>query len=352
MGRVLFQWSLGVGCFALALEILFRVLPVSTSTASGYYVDPVILSYPPHHRWTMATGWDLRNAQHLESNNYGFVSANDFVRDSQSVALIGDSFVEASMLEPNDRPGAQLESQLRSRTVFTLGAPGSALLDYAERIRLVHQQFETENFVILMERSDVRQSICGSGNVHGPCIDAATLQPELQIKAAPDLAKRLLRNSALAQYLISQLKLDPAALVAELAQLTRSVFSSDPGSPRTQGDVRTTPARDTLASSHAVTQLFFDRVKPYLGKGRLIFVVDCDRSAVYAGNVAVDPERTRFIQAARAMGATVIDLEPLFVQHYKSSPLKFDVGPYDGHLNALGVRIAMTAAAKELAQSR
>jgi hypothetical protein len=30
--------------------------------------------------------------------------------------------------------------------------------------------------------------------------------------------------------------------------------------------------------------------------------------------------------------------------------MQFDVGPYDGHLNPLGVQLAMDAAAKELAR--
>ena len=56
-------WFMGVGAALLMLELLFRLLPVSTSTETAYNTDPLILNYPPYHRWTAATGWDLRNAQ-------------------------------------------------------------------------------------------------------------------------------------------------------------------------------------------------------------------------------------------------------------------------------------------------
>ena len=78
-------------------------VPVSTSTLTGYYIDPEILTYPPQHQWQVATGWDLRNPRALHSNNFGFVSAHDFVRDETAIALIGDSYVESSMLAASDR---------------------------------------------------------------------------------------------------------------------------------------------------------------------------------------------------------------------------------------------------------
>ena len=42
---------LGVLAMLLAAELLLRALPVSTATMTGYYLDPVISSYPPGHAW-------------------------------------------------------------------------------------------------------------------------------------------------------------------------------------------------------------------------------------------------------------------------------------------------------------
>lgn len=99
----------------------------------------------------------------------------------------------------------------------------------------------------------------------------------------------------------------------------------------------------------AVTNAFFARVKPHV-TGQLVIVIDSDRRAMYQGQMNPDPARTRFIHLARAAGAIVIDSEPLFRAHLAQSPLRLDVGPYDGHLNALGVGLIAQAAAGALNQ--
>jgi len=58
--------------------------------------------------------------------------------------------------------GAQLERELSGRPVYTMGSPGSSLLDYAERMRFAHDRFGIVDFVLLVERGDVRQALCGS----------------------------------------------------------------------------------------------------------------------------------------------------------------------------------------------
>jgi len=328
----------GVAGLLLLLELLFRPLPVSTSTETGYYTDPLILTYPANHRWTVATGWDLRNPQQLQANNAGYAASRDFVRDANAVALIGDSFIEASMLPAKDRPGAQLERTLGTRPVYAMGNPGTALLDYAERIRFAHDNFGVKDFVILMERGDVKQSLCGSGNVNGPCLDAQTLAPRVETIAPPGTAKKIFRHSALAQYVFGQLKFSPQKLMAQ-------AFPSapKPAPPATAAPQEVPPYVDV------VTAAFFARIKPYT-QGKLVIVIDSDRRALAAGQVKPDPVRARFMALARATGATVVDTEPLFKAHFAQSPLSLDVGPYDAHLNALGVHLVTQAAAKALLQ--
>ena len=347
MARAIAWWLVGAcGCL-LVLELLFRLLPVSTSTETAYYTDPLILGYPPHHRWTASTGWDLRNAQTLSANNLGYVASRDFGRDAHAVALIGDSYVEASMLGPADRPGAQLERALGTRPVYAMGSPGTALLDYAERIRFAHEQLGVRDFVILMERGDVRQSLCGSGNVHGPCLEPRTRAPRIETLAPAGALKRLVRQSALAQYLFSQLKFSPQKL---WRQAFADAHPPVTGAPSAVVAAVTTPSRDrvdAVADIDAVAQTFFARVNPHV-VGRLIIVVDADRRALYAGQVTLDPERERFMHLARAAGATLIDAQPLIQAHLAQSRLKLDVGPYDGHLNALGVNLLVRAAAQAL----
>lgn len=345
MLRVFTLWLFGVLATVLALELLCRVLPVSTSTDTGYYTDPVILTYPPRHEWVASTGWDLRNAQHMVANNLGYAAHRDFVRDERAVALIGDSFVEASMLLASDRPGVQLERWLGTQPVYALGGPGTALLDYAERIRYAHEKLGVRDFVIMMERGDVVQSLCGSGNVNGPCLDRHTLAPRIETLAPASAAKRLLRHSALAQYLVSQLRFSSASLVASLKPIWLTVAHPEPEpQPATS---MASGATDESRVVDTVAKIFFDRIRPHV-QGTLVIALDSDRNAFYSGKPNPDKGRERFIYLARKAGAVVVDTQPIFAEHVAHSPLRLEVGPHDGHLNPLAIGLVTHAAARAL----
>jgi len=346
MARSLYTFLLGVAALLIAAEGVLRLLPVSTATMTGYHHDAEVLTYPSHHTWQVSTGWDLRNPQAMASNNWGFVAPFDFVPEARAVALIGDSYVEASMLRANDRPGAQLQGLLgKGRSVYALGSPGTALLDYAQRVRLAAVKFGIRDFILLLEATDARQSLCGSGNVHSQCLDPERLTRRTERKPEAGSLKRIARHSALAQYVAGQLKFRPAELVR--ATLTRQ--TPDHGGVSRGASVAHEPlAAEDIARArlvaNTVVDAFFADAQPYL-LGRLVVVVDGNRDGPRARHGLVDIERQAMIDRLRMNGAVVVDLEPLFAMHAAGSARRLDVGPYDGHLNALGVEIAMKAAA-------
>jgi hypothetical protein len=337
MKRAFGYFLVGILCSVIALEIAFRILPVSTSTQIGYYIDPVILTYPPHHEFTTATGWDLRNAQRHRSNNYGFLTSRDFVRDPGAIALIGDSYVEASMLPEADRLGGKLQQLLPARSIYVLGGPGSNLLDYAERVRFAAARFQVSDFVILVERGDVRQVLCGSGNIHGPCLDPTTLSPKIEKLPSPGPAKNVIRHSALAQYVFAQLKVDPAALLTQVKEaLTRA--ATRPAEARAQA-LFVGPADVPLATVDLIVDTFFQNIRRY-GVARVVLIFDCKRDALSSGKSASDPVRDRFMQRAAEYGATVIDTESHFRRFVEKAGLSLAVAPTDAHWNREANRLA------------
>jgi hypothetical protein len=123
-----------------------------------------------------------------------------------------------------------------------MGSAGTALLDYAERIRFAHEQFGVRDFVVLLERTDVAQALCGSGNVTSQCLDPKTLSPRTEFVVPASPLKRALRESALAQYLASQLKILPAKLAQQI--FTRSM----PAEPATHLAPESATSPPTLPS--------------------------------------------------------------------------------------------------------
>jgi len=332
----------GIGIALVALELLFRLLPVSTSTSAGYYIDPLILTYPPGHPFTTSSGWNLQRPQRHRANNFGFVADHDFVRNPEAIALIGDSFVEASMLPPRERLAAQLESKLGARPVYAMGAPGTALLDYAERVRFASQRFAIHDFVLLLEHGDIAQSLCGSGNVNAECLDRKTLDPRVEKLPTPGAAKRLLREFALPQYLFSQLKLDPQHWAATL--FTRKRNAPPATASRPTGAAGGAPPATALLGAGSlrdpffiepeaidrVLSEFFTRVKPYRNGGKLVLILTGDAPAG-------DPVRDKLIAAAKANDAEVFLAGPPLQEATRNTGMSMRVAPRDAHMNGIAL---------------
>jgi hypothetical protein len=332
----------GIGVALVALELLFRLLPVSTSTSAGYYIDPLILTYPPGHPFTTSSGWNLQRPQRHRANNFGFVADHDFVRNAEAIALIGDSFVEASMLPARERLAAQLESKLGTRPVYAMGAPGTALLDYAERVRFASQRFAIHDFVLLLEHGDIAQSLCGSGNVNAECLDRKTLDPRVEKLPTPGAAKRLLREFALPQYLFSQLKLDPQHWAATL--FTRKRNAPPATASRPTGAAGGAPPATALLGAGSlrdpffiepeaidrVLSEFFTRVKPYRNGGKLVLILTGDAPAG-------DPVRDKLIAAAKANDAEVFLAGPPLQDATRNTGMSMRVAPRDAHMNGIAL---------------
>lgn len=327
------------GCAALvsAAELILRLLPVSTSTSTGYYIDPLIRTYPPHRTFTVSTGWDLRNARHHVANNYGFLDTEDFSRGTDAVAVIGDSHVEANMLKAEDTLATQLKRRLAGRETHAMGAPGTSLLDYAERIRFATTVLGVRDVVLFLERGDVVQAICGSGNIAARCISRESLKPVTVLLPAQGHLKRILSRSAFLQYLYSQLKFDPGAVKSSI----RTYFGAQGARlfPRKDERKVTAPPQDPPQEQvAAVVERFMDAVRKY--KPRTLIVLYYGGSGARP-NAPMDTLR----DAVVAENAAFVDLSGMLADAEKSAGLSVHVSPSDPHLNRIGLGLAADVAA-------
>jgi hypothetical protein len=334
MKRQLLLFVMGTVAVLAFMEALFRILPGPTATRSGYYIHPLILTYPASHCFTVATGWDLKNSQYNCANNLGFLADRDFVYDPRAIALIGDSFVEANMLPSHKRLATQLEAKLVDTPVYSFGGPGSSLLDYAERAKFSAEKFGTRSFVFILSRADVREAVCGSGNIHGPCIDAQTLLPRIEIQSPPSLFKRFLRESSLAQYIFSQLRFD-------ISKIVGNFFPKE--SKEKTGSNQALP----LLASQQVVFNFFKQLST-ITNAQFIFLIDADRAHL-SDQLATESNELKFFKsAAHAIHATVLDPTSLFREYVETSGQILEIGPYDGHWNGDAIQLVAELITKNL----
>jgi hypothetical protein len=344
--QFLYRLALGIIGALFTAEIVLRFLPVSTSTETGYYITPSIMTYPAHHQFVMATGWNLSNAHLYRTNNYGFLTRLDFLPNPKAIALIGDSYVEANMLLEDDRLNKQLEDKLKNRPIYALGGPGSSLMDYSERARFAQEHLRIRDFVFIIELGDVRQTLCGSGNIHGPCIDPVTFSLRSETKIIKlSLAKKILRQSALAQYLFSQLRLKPEELQKILFENTTPEKTKTPATSSQQ--LKAQEDLSPIVVDHVVSA--FLSSLPKIKGGRLILVLDSYRDYLTDTNPIQTPVRDRFIQLAQQAGIEVIDPNPIFNAFSHKTGLSLSVSPTDGHWNRLAHGLIANAIANQLA---
>lgn len=322
----------------LGLEALLQVLPVSTYTDTGYHIDPRIVTYRPGHEFRVSWGWNLESPLRQRANNLGFLSERDFTPDPEALGLIGDSFVDASMLPAGERVGDQVQRVIGARPVYAMGGPGSSLLDYAERLRYAAEKLSVRDFVLVLETGDIKQVYCGSGNIHAPCLDRVSGEARIETQAPPSALKRVLRHSAFLQYMLGHLRFDPLARM-------RRAFGPAPASAPATG--RSYWAGMTEADIDRIVGEFFTRIAPHR-HGRLVFVLDSDRLAANRGETAPDPMRAHLIAVLRSRGAEVIDLAPVFEKHVRETGFHLEVSPHDGHWNRLATRLVAEAIGRTL----
>ena len=96
--------------------------------------------------------------------------------------------------------------------------------------------------------------------------------------------------------------------------------------------------------SRAVVDQFFKNLSLIIGSKPVLFLVDADRESIYPGtsndNSFFSKVRKYFID--RACDYEVVDMYPIFLDHYRIHKAKFEF-PTDGHWNELGHRLAADA---------
>jgi hypothetical protein len=111
------------------------------------------------------------------------------------------------------------------------------------------------------------------------------------------------------------------------------------------GNVSADVGSQRLKDSMMAVDEFFRVLPDYsdLSEDKIQFVVDGMRPNLYstdgmrrANGSYFESMRVYFIEQARKIGYAVIDMQPVFVDHYKENGKRFEFYPVDAHWNALG----------------
>jgi len=221
----------------------------------------------------------------------------------------------------------QLENKRNGAPVFSLGIPGSSLFDYLERVRFAYDKLDIRKFWIVVERADVRQSLCEHAAYTDVCLD---IDGELLRKKKPprDPLRDILARSALLQYFVGVLRLSPKALIESISR---------PALPNVETSIVTIAGKSSSTSLSSVEDEVIERFFRELSSFSSIkvgVVIDPRLDHLDRDDEFIDPALESVYRQAIAAGITVVHPFRDLKQYSDLTGLEMRVGPYDGHWNA------------------
>ncbi len=348
--------SLMIGLMGILvlLEVMLHILPVH----EGTHRLPVnekqpIVRFEPNRRFVWSQGWNFSIVNQVNVNNFGFVNDIDYQIEATDplLAFIGDSFVEALMVPFNQTCAGRVASEVAEKgRVYTFAVGGAPLSQYLAYARYARDTFHPESLVLVIIDNDYDESLLQYRWLPGNHHFARGSDGEFVLERVDyevSLLKKIFRNSALARYLMHNLK-----VVDTLQRVYRSLTSTEslPGDS-TVGSVDV----QRIAESREAIDQFFALLPAYSGiePGRIVFVMDGMRPQLYDEKSVTQTEgsyidlmRRHFVAGAAAGGYELIDLHPVFTEDFKQHREFFEY-PHDAHWNPRGHRLCF----EELAQS-
>ena len=342
---------------AATVELTFWVLPIREE---GPRLPPDgdnhLARFRPNESWRYAAGWDFFIVNDVRTNNAGWVSDIDYYRDADTplLAFVGDSYVEGDHLEWGDtchgRLAQLLEEEIRVYSFGMNAAPLSQHLAYAEHAR---DAYRPSALVIPIIDNDFDRSLRRFQRPRLHHIFFAFEETRdgglvLAPPKAPPRDEPASAVSALRRWVSERSRF--LRYRSNHVVLTRAIINEERYRNVSQPSddfIWTHPATadpDRLTASRRAVDAFLQMLPERSGlhPRRVVFVVDGIRPFRYTegwehrweGSYH-DAMRRYFISEARADGYQVIDMHPVFVDHYRLHEQPFN-WLRDIHWNTLG----------------
>lgn len=334
----------GILLSIILLEAIFRVLPVRDSlmTLPVNSANPVIRFKEDRDViWSRGANFSIVTRKHV--NNYGFLNDQNYSPEDKDplLAIIGDSYVEASQVENSSSMHGILSQEAAGKgRIYSFGASGSPLSTYLAYADYAAKEFHVNALVFIIVGNDFDESLTRYKNTPGfhYFSDVSDRLDLVRIDYQPTLIKRLARRSALVRYMELNVQMNWQSIM--------NTFDNDAGETDEEfiGNTRSAFDEDRISDSKRVVDSFFEELplQTGLGNDKILFVIDGMRPHLYNPTTLIkadgsyfDLMRKYFIRVAVNKGYELIDMQPVFIEKHESEGMQFEF-PSDGHWNEAG----------------
>jgi hypothetical protein len=329
----------------ILLEVIFRFLPVSDSfgtTISNY--DKPVMHFKKNFLVQRQTGFNFKHVVMKKTNNYGYFTDVKFEKNNKKnkIAIIGDSFVEASQVKNIDTFHGLLNSSTLEFSYYPIAVSGAPLSQYLLFAEFATKEFNPIGYIFTIIANDFDESWLKFKNTPG--FQHFDLEGNLQIVGySESKTKEILSKSALVRYLFLDLKIFyQFAEILNKKNYNYKIFAQN---ALNEKEIKV----DKKIFSEKAVDIFFVELKKITKEKPVLFILDGDRDSIYEGKKKRNYED--FKQSAfqyfinnkkKYSNYFIIDLQNIFYENWIENNIRFDYF-YDAHWNEHGHNIVFNS---------
>ncbi len=325
------------------LEVVLNFFPVNEGLrAQKVNKENSIFKFKPGRISQYSKHWNFDITNKVIINNDGFVSSHNYYYNVKTplLSIIGDSYVEALMV-PTEQTVTYLtnfEAQKYGGRVYSFAASGAGLAQHMAWANYAQIKFKPDSFIFVIIANDFEESLASYSSSPGfhrfKKISPSKWEMVLS-EYEPSLLRLILRNSKLAMYLITNLK------VHSLFNFSLSLGKLDRREVYV-GNYNANVDKMFWEESKWATKIYLDNISDWAGVSpkKISFIIDGVRPQLYKNEDMKEITnsfwykiRKHFIHEAQERGYEVIDMQKYFIQDYKINA-KFFEFKTDSHWNS------------------
>jgi hypothetical protein len=331
---------------AILLEVGMRMLPVQESMEwLSVNEESPVPRFEPNRSFTYSKNWNFCLVNRIKSNNYGFISSIDYDPSSKIplTAVIGDSFIEASIVDQTQTTVALLNAAARNkRRFYAFASSGSQLSTYLAYAKYANKEFHPDHYIFLLVGNDFDESLSKYGiqpSFHYFVEDNTGGLTLKRFDYTIGILKRILRKSMLFMYVNMNLEIRPRLSLA----WTRIKGAVTGSKPEYVGQTEARMDSGRMADSQKAVDAFLEMIEGACGVPRknILIGIDGMRPQLYDASALRDADESYFslmrkyvLNNARKLGHPIIDMEPVFEKDYAANKQFFEYPQCnEGHWN-------------------
>ena len=318
---------------SIILEVIFRVLPTTTPVdLQAVTSQEDILRFKANQTAVFSLGANFYKTVTKKTNNVGFYSSFNYEKNKfPKTIIIGDSYVEALRIKNSDTIGEVMRAKDKQKDIYQMGVSGVSLAQYIKMAEYAKNNYEADNFVIVIVGNDFDQSLCDYRIKLGTwCFDENFELIFNPFNGYTGL-RQYVRQSAFARYLFLQAGVNWRDLMSTFKLKSQGMEAE----PKYAGNIKRLKSQEIFEKSIIIVDRFFEELNKLQIIDKVTLVLDADRQDIYNNRITesyFQKMREYTISKANTNGVRLIDLRIIFEDDYKVNKAKFEY-PTDGHWN-------------------